>query len=156
MSPAAKAKAARSPRTGKAKPAPEPEATAEENGEVAEESAREAARREKEEKAAAEREEMITAGDLVVTKTHEFTISEKVTASAETMTKILDAYRQSEEPLIFNDVATKAGAKYPEDLVIAMYVLEELDFVRKFTAKPVGADAAGRSKVAFLWVDEGE
>jgi hypothetical protein len=156
VSPAAKTKAARSPRTGKAKNAPkdEPEATGEGNGEVAEESAREAARREKEEKAAAEREAMIEAGDLIVTKDFEFTISEKQTASAETMAKIINEYREADEPLVFNDVATKAGAKYPEDLVIAMYALEELDFVRKFTAKPAGADAAGRSKVAFLWVDD--
>ena len=157
MSPAAKTKSARSPRTGKAKAKEaEPEATT--NGEVAEEeakeSARDAARREKEEAAAKAREEAIESGDLIVTKAYEFTVSDKQTASAEVMSKILDAYRESEEPLIFNEVASKAGAKYPEDLVIAMYVLEDLDFVRKFTARPTGGDGAGRSRVAFLWQGE--
>jgi hypothetical protein len=171
MSPAAKAKSARSPRTGgsrakakaKAKD-PEPETeedvTTEEeedesgdNGEAPEESARDAARRAKEEKAAAEREEAIESGDLIVTDNYEFTASTKRTTSAETMMNVIDAYRESDEPLVFAEVASKAGAKYPEDLVISMYVLEELDFVRKFTARPTG-EASGRSKVAFLWLGE--
>jgi hypothetical protein len=158
MSPAAKAKAARSPRTGRAKAKdPEPAAEAPTNGEVTEdeakESAREAAKREKEEKAAEERAAAIESGDLIVTKDFEFVASDKVTASAETMRKILNAYQESEEPLIFNEVATKAGAKYPEDLVIAMYALEDFDLVRKFTARATGSDA-GRSRVAFLWTGE--
>jgi len=157
MSPAVKAKAARSPRTGKAKKAdPEPEAAngTEPEAEAEQESARDKARREKEEAAAKERADAIESGDLIVTKEYEFAASDKLTTSAETMRKILEAYQESEEPLIFNEVATKAGAKYPEDLVIAMYALEDFDLVRKFTARAVGSDGAGRSRVAFLWVGE--
>jgi hypothetical protein len=159
MSPAVKAKAARSPRTGKAKkaPEPEPEAQAEETQEEAQEeqeSARDKARREKEEAAAKERADAIESGDLIVTDDYEFAASDKVTASAEVMRKILNEYQESEVPLIFNEVATKAGAKYPEDLVIAMYALEDFDLVRKFTARAVGSDGAGRSRVAFQWVGE--
>jgi hypothetical protein len=163
MSPAAKAKAARSPRTGKAKskaPEPEPETTEEEPEEEAQEeeeekeSARDAARREKEEAAAKERADAIEAGDLIVTDDYEFTSSNKVTASAEIMRAILERYQESEEPLVFNEVATSAGAKYPEDLVIAMYALEDFDLVRKFTARASGTDGAGRSRVAFQWVGE--
>lgn len=169
MSPAAKAKSARSarsPRTGRAKAAakPQEETPAAENGEVkedeaAKESAREAARREKEEKEAAARAAAIEDGTLIVTDDFEFTASDKLTASAETLHKILGAYQESEVPLVFNEVATAHGAKYPEDLVIAMYGLEELGFVNKYNAKATGSDGAGRSRVAFLWVadeEEGE
>jgi len=162
MSPAAKAKTARTPRTGRAKAKPaeaEPEVTEEatpeeEPEEEKEESARDAARREKEEAAAKERAEAIESGDLIVTDDYEFTFSDKVTASAEVMRAIVNAYQESEDPLIFNEVATKAGAKYPEDLVIAMYTLEDFDLVRKFTARATGTDGAGRSRVAFLWTGE--
>jgi hypothetical protein len=175
VSPATKAKSARSPRTGgkakaaKAKPKEaEPEdvqeqedVEAETNGEVeedeAKESARDIARREKEEKAAEEREAAIEAGELIVTDDYEFTISEKQTASAEQMVRIVDKFRGSDDPLVFNEVASEAGAKYPEDLVIAMYALEDLGLVQKFTAKSTSSEGAGRSRVAFLWVgDEAE
>src|SRR4051794_39278195 len=81
------------------------------------ESKREAAAKAKAEAEAKARQAAIDAGDLVVTKTHEFTATTKETKASTQTQKIVDTYRKSDKPLIFAEVAEKAGSKYPEDLL---------------------------------------
>jgi hypothetical protein len=110
----------------------------------------------RQEKAAAEqkaREAKIESGDLVVTKTHEFEVQSKDTQSSKQIQKIVDAYKRSEEPLVFAEVAKKAGAKYPEDLIACMYSLEAVGYVRRYGARSVkGTDR--RPRQAFLWIGD--
>lgn len=132
--------------SGKAAPA------AQKQGDETKESARDAARRKKDEATAAARTQAIETGDLVVTKSHEFSTTDKVPGSAKVIQKIIEAYKKSSTPLVFNEVAAKAGAKYPEDLIAAFYSLEHVGQVKRFAARSVsGTDH--RPRVAFLWVN---
>lgn len=118
-----------------------------------EEGARERARREKAEAEEKARQAKIDSGDLIVTKTHEFEATSKDTQSSQQIAKVVKTYQESDEPLVFNEVAKKVGAKYPEDLIACMYSLEALGQVRRFGARSVkGTDR--RPRQAFLWIGD--
>lgn len=112
---------------------------------------REQARQAKTEAEAKARQAKIDSGDLVVTKGHEFEISTRDTQSSKQIAKIVEIYKASSSPLVFADVAKKVGAKYPEDLIPAMYSLEVLGLVKRFGARSSkGTDR--RPRQSFLWV----
>lgn len=113
--------------------------------------AKAAAVKQKEEAQAKARKAKIDSGDLIVTKAHEFDATDKAPKSHEIVRKIISVYKKLDKPLVFSDVATDAGAKYPEDLIVAMYALEEQGLVKRFDARTVGGTQR-RPKVAFLWV----
>lgn len=113
--------------------------------------ARAEARKRKEEEQAKVRQSRIDSGDLVITKTHEFEIATRVTDSARKTAKVIELLKASKDPLVYSDVAKKAGIKYPEDHVVAMHALENLGQVKRFDAKPLNGKS-GRRSVAYLWV----
>ena len=111
--------------------------------------AREKARQAKQEAEAKARQAKIDNGDLIVVGKSEFEAASKDTQSSAQIKKILDAYKASDKPLVFADVAKKAGAKYPEDLIPCMYSLELIGLVRRFGARTANER---RARQAFLWV----
>lgn len=106
-------------------------------------------------KAEEARRAAIERGDLILTRQNEFTATDKAPASALIVRKVIDAYQKSDKPLVFNDVALKAGSKFPEDLIVAMYSLEALGKVKRYDAKTTSPGATvRRPKVAFMWVGD--
>ena len=60
---------------------------------------------------------------------------------------IVKAYKASKDPLVFADVCTKAGAKYPQDVEAAMHALELVGMVERLE----GA-VDGKRRVAYRWI----
>ena len=77
----------------------------------------------------------------------EFKSAKSSGVKAEAVRKIVAAYKKSADPLIFADVCTKAGAKYPQDVEAAMHALELVGMVERLE----GA-VDGKRRVAYRWI----
>lgn len=85
----------------------------------------------------------------------EFSVTDKTCQTHERITKVTDIYRTSDVPLVFDSVARSVGEKYPEDLIQAMYVLEDLGLVRRMKSRRVGSESQ-RGATAFQWINESQ
>lgn len=65
---------------------------------------------------------------------------------AEQMAKMLLALVDSEEPVPFLQLCEDAGAKYPQDVVIAFHALEMVGAVQRFTYNEQGST---KTQVAY-------
>lgn len=66
---------------------------------------------------------------------------------ADSVRKIVAAYKKSTDPLVFADVCAKSGAKYPQDVEAAMFALESVGSVERLEVK-----VDGKRSVAYRWV----
>ena len=87
------------------------------------------------------------------TTTVEFTRdSAKVTGTKfEQVVKMIDVLRKSEDPIGFTDLCDKVGAKYPQDVQAAMFALESVGIVTRYTYAEEGST---RSRIAYKWARE--
>ena len=73
----------------------------------------------------------------------EFTPSKSSGKKADAVRKIVAAYKKSDKPLIFNDVCSKVGAKYPQDVEAAMFALEAIGKSSASRCAGLGAQGDG-------------
>lgn len=115
-------------------------------------SARAEAKARREAEIAKARQARIDAGEIVVTKTHEFETSTRSTKSFEAVGKIIELLKAAKgEPVVFSDVARQADVKYPEDYITVAQTLEHQGLVERFEAKVLNGEQRRRS-VAYRWI----
>ena len=67
--------------------------------------------------------------------------------------KMIDALRKSDAPIGFNDLCKKVGAKYPQDVQAAMFALDIVGAIERYTFVEEGST---RSLTAYAWVGDSE
>jgi hypothetical protein len=134
------------------------EAKAEGNGEgnaEEKESARERAAKEKAEAAAKARDAQIEAGNLLVLGKHEFEKATKETKVTGQVHEIIDILKESDEPVVFQEVCKKVGANYPEDILPAMLSLEYVGLVTRWVRRETDSDSR-RGQTSYQWTGGNE
>jgi hypothetical protein len=76
---------------------------------------------------------------------------------AEQVAKMIGALQKSKDPIAFDTLCKQVGAKYPQDVQAAMFALDIIGAVKRYTFVEEGST---RSRVAYGWVaaddNEGE
>lgn len=65
--------------------------------------------------------------------------------------KMIDALRKSADPIAFQTLCDKVGAKYPQDIQAAMFALETVGIIERYTYVEEGST---RSRIAYKWAQE--
>jgi len=67
--------------------------------------------------------------------------------------KMIDTLRKSDDPIGFTDLCNKVGAKYPQDVQAAMFALESVGIITRWTYAEEGST---RSRIAYKWARDEE
>lgn len=109
-------------------------------------SKREQAAKEKAEKLEQVRKAKIAAGDLIVTKTHEYEKAPGQTKSLERAQAIMATLKKAKEPVTVKQLADDLGAYY-EEVLPALTMLEATGVAERYEAL---AGGRGRRQVAYM------
>jgi hypothetical protein len=85
--------------------------------------------------------------------TIEYTKDEsKVTGTKfEQVVKMIALMQKSDTPIAFQDLCDKVGAKYPQDVQAAMFALESVGIIDRYSYVEEGST---RSRIAYKWAQE--